>query len=960
MSDLSSAGTLVAAVLQTSGLAAQQNLLNNFSAFFESLGALLYVISGIGAVVSVAIFGNYRMARYLFVGPVVFWFLVVPRTPHQGIEWRIGDGQSRVIEGVTDSATSAGRSRAVVAGANYDTDGDEVPDAYEVAWFFAWFTSIIDNFVNNSVGFILQYEDDEDLDFISRTRAMDMLGRAQVDNQEISRMLMGTFPINCKRMLGASYALGHPNLDTGRLDDLIGTDSNTGELGSLKLSGIRDLINGTRDSYETQLERARVGETFNIDIATLNYMRSNPNALEVRAFLTENNIPGGDPANIRKGHPMKCGDMWDLLTEAIMLNAADFNDKLFHEYAAATDDESQDRLCRALASKLASSTYPDLYIQEEEDPPPCDLVAITTMYMMRNALTSASAYTNRVQEIKNRMQLTATTKPEESVQAISPYRDELKVVGSVNRLQTRQNERSGQVEVLFQREGCAADPECLGQEYEWHPIMVLGKVGGHADTSFGEHQAYLSRGLRQRIFHYSLQLPYYQGMLLYFISIAYPFMALFVIMPSHAYVFLYLPLAWLWVKSWDVGYALVMVLEKVLWNMLPETDLPIGFNRGEGIEGPPIPDVLKETMAIDPTFNVHAYYFMIGTVMFAIPNITGYAILKAKANALASFTEGPEKLAQGVQDRAESSYGIARITEKQDGINARRNLNQLANSTMMQFNAWQSNNQGSSSEQWAKSFNRFMPNLAGSASRAAALTGLSVAPGLAADVAKGKFLNKGGPRQLLNSLGATGDKGVSRWLKMQSIDANFRSSYDGMFNRFEGSQGIYARRLRGSIAAEEAQSFGFEAGDNQAAFEMFTTTVDTAKAKFDVLKESFYDAAKGIGGNITTNSPGLLRELSQIGSGIYLGNIAFDENFQLGDPRDIDAINKDVLQQAQFNQAQTLANRELYRQYNNSPKDEILKKSVTDLDLAGGYGAEEPFSNGTPMKGKIRKKEGPK
>ena len=90
MSDLSSAGTLVAAVLQTSGLAAQQNLLNNFSAFFESLGALLYVISGIGAVVSVAIFGNYRMARYLFVGPVVFWFLVVPRTPHQGIEWRIG------------------------------------------------------------------------------------------------------------------------------------------------------------------------------------------------------------------------------------------------------------------------------------------------------------------------------------------------------------------------------------------------------------------------------------------------------------------------------------------------------------------------------------------------------------------------------------------------------------------------------------------------------------------------------------------------------------------------------------------------------------------------------------------------------------------------------------------------------------------------------------------------------
>jgi len=126
--------------------------------------------------------------------------------------------------------------------------------------------------------------------------------------------------------------------------------------------------------------------------------------------------------------------------------------------------------------------------------------------------------------------------------------------------------------------------------------------------------------------------------------------------------------------------------------MLPETDLPVGFNRGQGIEGPPIPDVLKETMALDPTFNVHAYYFMIGTVMFAIPNITGYAILKAKANVLSSFTEGPERLAKDAQDRAESSYGIARITEKQDGINARRNLNQLANSSMMQFNNWQFNN----------------------------------------------------------------------------------------------------------------------------------------------------------------------------------------------------------------------------------------------------------------------------
>src|SRR5690606_25641963 len=86
---------------------------------------------------------------------------------------------------------------------------------------------------------------------------------------------------------------------------------------------------------------------------------------------------------------------------------------------------------------------------------------------------------------------------------------------------------------------------------------------------------------RQFLYSFALNLPYYQGLLLYILAIAYPFFALVVLIPGKAANFLFLPLAWLWVKSWDVGFAAIFVLERVMYNLLPNWSLSPGLRTKE-------------------------------------------------------------------------------------------------------------------------------------------------------------------------------------------------------------------------------------------------------------------------------------------------------------------------------------------------------------------------------------------
>ncbi len=123
-----------------------------------------------------------------------------------------------------------------------------------------------------------------------------------------------------------------------------------------------------------------------------------------------------------------------------------------------------------------------------------------------------------------------------------------------------------------------------------------------------------------------LALPYVQGMMLYFLTIAFPLFALCLVIPGrHGGFLLWLGL-WVWIKLWDVGFAAVMLIDNMLYQLLPH--------------GAPLSDeimkdpgaAIKSLLAVDPTYSQHTYYNLIATCMAAVPVLTGALVKKGGAD----------------------------------------------------------------------------------------------------------------------------------------------------------------------------------------------------------------------------------------------------------------------------------------------------------------------------------------
>ncbi|MCB0354099.1 MAG: hypothetical protein KDD64_11260, partial [Bdellovibrionales bacterium] len=69
------------------------------------------------------------------------------------------------------------------------------------------------------------------------------------------------------------------------------------------------------------------------------------------------------------------------------------------------------------------------------------------------------------------------------------------------------------------------------------------------------------------IYTWAIMIPYIQGIALYLLAIAYPFAAMLTIMPGfHKIIFTWMSF-WLWVKMWDLGFAVVANIERSIWSM---------------------------------------------------------------------------------------------------------------------------------------------------------------------------------------------------------------------------------------------------------------------------------------------------------------------------------------------------------------------------------------------------------
>lgn len=183
------------------------------------------------------------------------------------------------------------------------------------------------------------------------------------------------------------------------------------------------------------------------------------------------------------------------------------------------------------------------------------------------------------------------------------------------------------------------------------------------------------------VYTWALMIPYVQGVLLYLLAMAYPFACVMMVVPGwHSTLFTWMSF-WAWVKLWDLGFSIVVVLERSIWSMLGSSSaasklfgMTVPMQHWGKVEPPQCWDlqhcpVIPEIFDVDgrPAFLsilkifdrslllgsafdldiTNAYYiYIMSALYFAVPAVTGQLVLGAKAGA-SSLING---LIQGTQN----------------------------------------------------------------------------------------------------------------------------------------------------------------------------------------------------------------------------------------------------------------------------------------------------------------------
>lgn len=131
----------------------------------------------------------------------------------------------------------------------------------------------------------------------------------------------------------------------------------------------------------------------------------------------------------------------------------------------------------------------------------------------------------------------------------------------------------------------------------------------------------------------ALAMPHFQGLGLLMLATLYPFFAMAVILPGRAGAILTWMNLWAWLKLWDVGFALVMMIDDILYAIFP---------RGPNLAPGDIKNAGRAWARIleqDPSFSAAAYYNIIATCMFAVPVATA-VFVKGGSRELTNLVQG--------------------------------------------------------------------------------------------------------------------------------------------------------------------------------------------------------------------------------------------------------------------------------------------------------------------------------
>jgi hypothetical protein len=230
------------------------------------------------------------------------------------------------------------------------------------------------------------------------------------------------------------------------------------------------------------------------------------------------------------------------------------------------------------------------------------------------------------------------------------------------------------------------------------PYAARRSASNEAEFWLKSYQGHTgSKNKYGEVYTWALLIPYVQGVLMYLLAMAYPFICMLILVPGwHKVLFTWMAF-WAWVKIWDIGWAIVSVLERSIWAIignrsdavklfskvwsmqqyhtvdvncpasallfsaqppfgtcapgaLPEVLVAKGASASGMVEWYNSLKVLDKAMTLGAAMDLdlaNSYYiYIMSALYFAVPAVTAQLVLGAKAGAASLATQGISGTAQ--------------------------------------------------------------------------------------------------------------------------------------------------------------------------------------------------------------------------------------------------------------------------------------------------------------------------
>ena len=602
-----STGTLIAAALETAGYKAQSEILAELLNMFYSVGALLYVATFIIAIAVYTLYGNFRLALWMLVGPPIFFFMINSRAMSSGVEWQFGEFKGdkqdviNALPGTINSSVNA-----------------------NVSWFFDAYNRLVSSIMQETLKVITNRDKKKQLMMSTRQKILDKLMSWELNNPGLEALIRFGLQGECRKQMEAMRLVA-----LGNLDDYYKTkaeyasalrefykekpkDSNGNGTGSTIKDKTVNIVDNPL-AYKFLLELVEDIGVYEAKEVKYRWCSST----ELKQML--HNSSGG--ANLTPAQyvqePLSCREIWCWSGVAIQREAqilkGKVEDKKVSKYLKE-DYRVIDEIWEHIRVKLSfynpddrTASYQRKLYEGEENPN--DFI-VNDPY--RGVTEDGDINTGNGSELIP-----------------------LIIGGIMARKILTQDAKSEKLTGFAKRSRVYASP--------YGNTLTLNEAQ-RQDIARRGNQHLQATAIKYESYYYAMTIPYLQGLILYALAILFPFFAMLLIIPGKAQVFFSWMTLWLWVKSWDLGWGVIAVADDIMWNLMPRHSTFDYKGEIEGVNNPI--SIMELAFQSDPAYSLGNYYLLLSMMIIAVPVVTAHAIIGSKAAVYGTLFKGIQGYAE--------------------------------------------------------------------------------------------------------------------------------------------------------------------------------------------------------------------------------------------------------------------------------------------------------------------------